>query len=142
MNNYQDVMECFEKFGIPRYKIPQFLDSDAQKFRVDFMKEELQEFIDSYEEGDLPTAFDSLIDLVYVAMGTAYMMGMDDSDWQIMWNDVQRANMEKERCTDESQSTRNSTLDVYKPEGWKAPRSKDILWYLIRKKRVEAGNNE
>ena len=39
--------------------------------------------------------YDALIDLTYVAMGTAYMMGLP---WQDLWDEVQRANMSKVRA--------------------------------------------
>jgi predicted HAD superfamily Cof-like phosphohydrolase len=137
MTNYKDVEEFSKKFDIPRLDIPGFLDEEMHNFRVEFIKEELQEFIDSTEAGDLPTAFDSLIDLVYVAMGTAYMMGFDNADWQELWSDVQRANMSKERCKNESDSERNNTLDVIKPEGWIAPKSEEIVNKIINKRQNE-----
>jgi len=134
-SNFADVKAFHKKFGVPELSIPDYLDEAAKDFRVKFLEEEKDEYIDACAKGDLPTAFDSLIDLVYVAMGTAAMMGFDEADWQQMWDDVQRANMDKERCTDASKSTRKSTLDVIKPEAWVAPRSEEILNRIIARKQ-------
>ena len=87
-------------------------------FRIKFLKEELEEFNDAYERGDLVHAFDGLMDLVYVALGTAYMMNVP---WAEAWPHVQNANMLKKRASHEGESTRGSSLDVVKPEGWVAP---------------------
>jgi predicted HAD superfamily Cof-like phosphohydrolase len=71
--------------------------------------------------------FDGLIDLVYVAYGTAHFMGYP---WTKGWRLVQRANMAKVRANaDASNSLRGHALDVVKPEGWKAP---DIAGLLKR----------
>lgn len=136
-SNYKDVEDFSEKFDIPKLDVPDFLDLEAHDFRVKFMEEELQEFIDATKRNDLGTAADSLIDLVYVAMGTAVMMGLTDEDWQELWNDVQRANMSKERCTDSAKSTRGTTLDVIKPTGWREPQSKQIIKDIIERKKDE-----
>jgi len=64
-------------------------------------------------------AADSLIDLVYVTVGTALMMGLP---WAELWAAVQERNMAKELALpDGSNSKRNNPLDVIKPEGWYPP---------------------
>jgi predicted HAD superfamily Cof-like phosphohydrolase len=67
---------------------------------------------------------DALVDIVYVAMGTAYMMGLP---WQQLWDEVQRSNMDKVRASDASQSKRKNSLDVVKPQGWVGPDLKRII---------------
>lgn len=70
-------------------------------------------------------AFDALLDLVYVAHGTAHLLGYP---WQIGWNAVQRANISKERAAaDGSDSKRGSSFDVIKPAGWTPPPIDRIL---------------
>lgn len=120
-SGFQDVRDFHDKFGVPLAAKPQFLDDEAYNFRLGFMKEELQEFVDSTYHGDLPTAFDSLIDLVYVAYGTAQMMGCSPAMWDEMWAAVQAANMSKVRATSAEQSKRGTSLDVVKPAGWVSP---------------------
>lgn len=135
--NYQDVNNFNEKFKVPSKEIPGFLDDDSNDFRIKFMKEELMEYRDACEEGDLATAFDSLVDLVYVAMGTAQMMGLRDNEWQELWDDVQRANMSKVRATSASQSKRGSSLDVIKPASWEPPKTDLITENIITRRKLE-----
>lgn len=73
----------------------------------------------------LPDIADGLIDLVYVALGTAHLHGFP---WDALFDEVQRANMSKVRATHAEQSRRKSTLDVVKPEGFQPP---DIVGVLL-----------
>lgn len=124
LTNYEDVCAFHEKFGLLYNGKPRSLDSNTLRFRQMFLEEELSEFAKSAAENDLPGMADALIDLVYVAMGTAYMMGLP---WQQLWEEVQRANMTKVRADNETQSKRGSSLDVIKPPGWKGPDIKGVL---------------
>ena len=132
--NYKDVSDFNDKFKVPSKEIPGFLDKDSNEYRIEFMQEELDEYVDSCNSGDLATAFDSLVDLVYVAMGTAKMMGLQDEEWQELWNDVQRANMAKVRAQSAAESKRGSALDVIKPDSWVPPRSKEIIENIVNKR--------
>lgn len=113
-----DVLAFQQKFDIPMSPVPAFLDNYANTFRINFMDEELREYVDACNHQDLAKAADALVDLVYVAHGTALMMGLP---WDKLWAEVQRANMDKVRATSVDQSKRKSTLDVVKPPGWQAP---------------------
>ncbi len=72
----------------------------------------------------LAKKFDALIDLVYVALGTAYLHGFP---FDLGWRRVHEANMKKVRATNAAQSARNSTHDVVKPPGWTAPTLDDLV---------------
>lgn len=115
-----DVAAFQAKFDVPMAPKPAFLDAAAGTFRIDFMMEELSEFVEAVETRDLEKAADALVDLVYVAHGTALMMGLP---WTQLWDEVQRANMAKERAANAGQSKRKrkSSLDVIKPPGWTPP---------------------
>jgi predicted HAD superfamily Cof-like phosphohydrolase len=113
-----DVMAFQRKFDIPMAPHPAFLDQEAEEFRIKFMQEELDEYNEACEKLDIRGAADALVDLVYVAHGTALMMGLP---WDKLWNEVQRANMTKERATSSDQSKRKNSLDVIKPAGWTPP---------------------
>lgn len=130
-SNFEDVGEFHAKFGLHRVTseggtMPQPVTDDLIRFRTAFMLEEIEEFIDAaHETYDHAGMFDALLDLVYVAMGTAHLLGYP---WQTGWDEVQRANMQKQRAAaDGSNSKRNSQWDVIKPEGWKAPGIREIL---------------
>lgn len=119
MNNFEDVKAFHEKYSVPCSPIPALLDWKTMDYRIRFLNEELTELGMSYEQDDLEGCADALVDLVYVALGTALMMGLP---WEKLWNEVQRANMTKRLAKpDGSDSKRGSPLDVIKPPGWVGP---------------------
>lgn len=126
--NFDDVGNFHENFGLDnvtwRGPGPREVSVDLMEFRVKFMREELQEFEEALLVDDKAKMFDALIDLVYVAMGTAQVLGFP---WQEGWNAVQRANMLKERATKKTASARGGTFDVIKPAGWKPPNIELVL---------------
>lgn len=154
MTDFGDVGRFHYKFGLRANQFdgwgPLPFDSEMIEFRIKFMGEELIEFIEGagYRielgpdnhpklvrsegvEPDHAQMFDALIDLVYVALGTAHLQGYP---WQKGWDLVQTANMAKVRAAkDGSNSKRGSSLDVVKPEGWTAPDIEGLLrsygWY-------------
>lgn len=130
-SDFDDVGLFHSKFGLPFVDTPQNIagprevDEELMRFRIKFMREELQEFEDAYATGDEAGMFDALLDLVYVAMGTAHLRGYP---WKSGWDEVQRANMTKERAApDGSNSKRGSSWDVVKPDGWTPPRIDEVL---------------
>lgn len=127
--NFEDVGEFHEKFGLyntNHHDIgPQPWNPSLLEFRAKFLQEEVNEFLDGMEEGDHAQMFDALLDLVYVALGTAHFLGYP---WQMGWNRVQAANMAKVRAqSDGSDSKRGSSFDVVKPEGWTPPNIEALL---------------
>lgn len=119
---FNDVGAFHKKFGLDTFGRvkPQLLPPDAQRFREKFLEEELTEFVIACQSQDLANAADALVDLIYVALGTAHMMGID---FNAHWAEVQRANMAKERASGagDVRSKRKNALDVVKPEGWTPP---------------------
>lgn len=116
--DFLDVKAFYEKFDIPRHTTPTLLDSRTFVFRQRRLLEELSEFEEAYEARNLEGCADALIDLVYIAMGTAINMGLP---WDALWAEVQRANMEKVRAQRPEDSRHGTTLDIIKPAGWVAP---------------------
>lgn len=127
---WDDIKAFHQKFQLPSLPEPGFADQNLMDFRIKFLEEELQEFKDSCDAGDLAGAFDALVDLTYVAMGTAYLMGLP---WQNGWNAVQEANMQKVRAAHAGESKRGSSSDVVKPAGWLPPSmEKEIQNHVLR----------
>jgi predicted HAD superfamily Cof-like phosphohydrolase len=129
VNNFEDVGIFHERFGLHNATFfrpgPRRWDRTLLEFRLKFLKEELKEFEDAMKRHDDAEMFDALIDLVYVAMGTAHLQGYP---WEEGWDAVQRANMQKVRALpDGSDSKRDSSFDVVKPNGWTAPDIAAIL---------------
>lgn len=129
-SNFEDVQAFHDKFGLGqlRPERPSWPTLELLQFRYQFMAEELDEFwkagLDPMKGVDLALAADALVDLVYVALGTADMMGLP---WQALWAEVQRANMSKVRAIRIEDSLRRSTFDVVKPPGWTPPDIQGIL---------------
>lgn len=128
MDYYDAVRSFHKKFELDHHSRtePSLLLPDVQKFREDFLDEELDEFKEAIIDGDIAKAADALVDLVYVALGTAHLMGLD---FDAHFEEVQKANMAKERSTgtDDPRSKRRHQLDVVKPVGWKPPDHLPIL---------------
>jgi predicted HAD superfamily Cof-like phosphohydrolase len=122
--NYEDVVAFHKKFGLPTPAKPKDLDEETFFYRSDFIQEELDELNDAYANLDEAGIIDALVDIVYVAMGTAVFMGFD---WQRHWDEVQRANMCKVRAASAEGTPRNNAFDVVKPEGWVGPQHEKIL---------------
>ena len=120
----EDIEEFSKKFNLPHLDKPGLLDSELMAFRLDFMIEELNETMNAYYDGNLEEVFDGLLDLMYVTLGTAWMMNLNMEEG---WLRVHHANMQKERVKNAGESKRNSPYDLKKPEGWRPPYLKDLL---------------
>lgn len=120
-----NVQEFHEKFGLPLGKDDQLTGNiDAMAFRLKFLKEELDELEEALAEGNRTKAFDALLDLAYVAYGTALFMGVDPGQWHAGMHAVHSANMAKIRVANAGESKRGSAFDVRKPEGWVGPEAR------------------
>ena len=121
INFTADIQAFHEKFGLEYNGPPRALPVDLQRFRNRFLWEELTEYINADELHD---QLDALVDLVYVALGTAYLQGFNIDE---AWRRVHAANMLKVRAVVASDSKRNSTHDVVKPKNWIPPDLSDLV---------------
>jgi len=118
---FDDIKEFHYKFKIhPAKNKPHWPPVTNKKFRDDFLEEEFEEYRSAKT---LEDAFDALIDIVYVALGTAYLFGFDFNEG---WRRVHEANMRKVRAKSSKESKRGSSYDVIKPEGWQPPNLSDL----------------
>ena len=85
--SYKDVRDFHLKFEVPMPSVPTLLNDEAYNFRLGFLQEERDEYIDSVQSGDFATAIDSLLDEVYVAVGTSLMMGVNPDQWEDIFMD-------------------------------------------------------
>jgi predicted HAD superfamily Cof-like phosphohydrolase len=108
--------ELNEFAGAAGLRVVYNVDSNNLKFEVD----------EDNHDQNMELMADALIDLTYVAKGTAVMMGLP---WKKLWDDVQRANMAKELGeTPRSRANPGQFLmDVTKPKGWVPPHTERIL---------------
>jgi len=121
----KDIAAFHEKFELAYRGTHRCLAPDVAEFRAKFMQEELNEYIKATAEGDMEGQLDALVDLVYVALGTAYLSGFP---FQAAWDEVHSCNMMKVKAGPNGEgSKRGSPHDVIKPEGWKGPNYAKIL---------------
>lgn len=123
-NLFGDVTEFHKKFGLQYEGPPRALPGEIVDFRVGFKLEEIDELRQAILESNLEKQLDALVDLVYVALGTAHLQGFD---FNAAWQRVHAANMLKQRALKAEDSKRGSTYDVVKPEGWQPPDLSDLV---------------
>jgi hypothetical protein len=87
-------------------------------FRVDFLREELEETEAALVSMDAEEIVDGLIDLCVVAIGTLDAFGVDPYK---AWDEVLQANMSKEVGEKPSRPNPLGVPDLVKPEGWTGP---------------------
>lgn len=133
-----------EVVALPIPETPQVLGEQRRTWANAALQEELKEFNDAADAGDVLEAADALIDLVYFALGRLVEMGVPAT---AVMDEVQRANMDKERG-ELSKRPGSMGHDAIKPSGWQAP---DHAWLLgftladlreLRQLRAEAAERE
>jgi predicted HAD superfamily Cof-like phosphohydrolase len=138
MTMFDDIKAFHEKFELQYNGPPRQLPEEFAKFRTGFLGEELGEYavdeetqellVDLVKENLIPKPLDkqldALVDLVYVALGSAYLQGFDFDE---AWRRVHEANMKKVRAMRTVDSKRGSTYDVIKPQGWSPPDLSDLV---------------
>ena len=101
-------------YGALRPTRPVLAADSFWDFRMGFLREEMQELNDAHKHGDLLEVGDALVDIAYVAMGTAWWLGLP---WESMWAAVHAANLAKKPGT----TKRNHPLDLVKGPDWVRP---------------------
>ena len=128
----KDIKEFHEKFELTYDGGPRSLPDDLEAFRIKFMREEIREYESTSPNLVFPSMaklamadqLDALVDLVYVALGTAYLHGYDFAE---AWRRVHAANMTKIRVASPDESKRGSAFDVVKPAGFVPPDHSDLV---------------
>lgn len=124
MDLFNMVAAFHEKFGLEPTSQPDFPYEEIWKLKNVHMQEELDEIRASAINGNLEEYFDGLIDLVYVALGAAYLAGLPFNEG---FKRVHEANMTKMRALHANDSKRGSTYDIVKPPGFVAPTLTDLI---------------
>ena len=125
-----DIDRFHKKFGFEKTDKPNIPDDpELVNFRTSFLLEELAEYSQAITKKDTAGALDALVDIVYIALGTAWLFNLP---FEKAWKEVQRANMEKIRAKDTT-GKRGTKFDVIKPKGWKAPNIDQIVEEEIEK---------
>ena len=99
---FVNEVEIFNRtFGKPNAYEPTIPEKKEWQFVYDFVLEELEEYRQACENGDIVEVLDAICDLAYVATGNATMLhGLKDKVWPA-YQEVQASNMSKSCTTEE-----------------------------------------
>jgi len=116
----KDINEMQTKYGVHDWIKKASPDQKLEylKFRAEFLKEELTELDNAIYHADSEEVVDALIDLCVVAIGTLDSFQVDGHK---AWNEVLKANMNKEVGVKEGRPNPLGLPDLTKPEDWEAP---------------------
>lgn len=118
---FDDVGEFHRKFRLPVtdvfVKCGEMTKSE-EDFRLKFLDEEMEELRLAIVERNVAKQLDALVDIAWVAMGTAHYLGAPFNE---AWAEVRRANMEKVRMNVDPDKPYRNIGAVVKPVGWRPP---------------------
>ncbi len=99
---FVDEVETFNKtFNKPNNYEPTIPSEKEWRFVYDFILEELEEYREACERGDIVEILDALCDITYVSLGNGAMLhGLKDKVWPA-YQEVQASNMSKACKTEE-----------------------------------------
>ena len=104
-----EVEEFNTTFGKPNNYEPKIPEKKEWQFVYDFVLEELEEYRQACENGDIVEVLDALCDIAYVSLGNGVMLhGLKDKIWPA-YQEVQASNMSKS-CSTEEEAMETVTL--------------------------------
>ena len=90
-----EVQEFNDTFGKPNNYTPMIGGKKEWQFVYDFILEELEEYKEACEKGDIVGILDALCDITYVSLGNGTMLhGLKGKIWKA-YQEVQASNMSK-----------------------------------------------
>lgn len=131
MRQQAQVREFHHAFNHPSSDSPTLPSMELALKRVKWTQEELEEFIEAVEAGDLVSAYDAVIDAAYFVIGTADVLGMD---LEYGFDVVHASNMAK--LGPDGKAIYGHDGKVVKPEGWEPPEPK--LMVLVDQMKRDA----
>ena len=99
---FVDEVEIFNyTFDKPNNYEPTIPEKKEWQFVYDFIQEELEEYREACERGDIVEVLDALCDIAYVSIGNGTMLhGLKDKIWPA-YQEVQASNLSKSCSTEE-----------------------------------------
>lgn len=113
---WEEVKKFHKKFNHPVGITPKPMTIERARARCNWMKEEIDEFIEAVEKGDIVEQADAMIDEIYFALGTLVEMGIKPDK---LFDIVQRANMSK--LWEDGKPHYNQEGKTIKPPTWRDP---------------------
>jgi hypothetical protein len=114
----KDIADMHTKYGVNE-AVRKFTSEKLKNFlyfRIDFLNEELDELKNNVRNPE--EVVDACIDLIVVALGT---LDAFDVDIYKAWDEVLRANMEKDVGVKPTRPNPLGLPDLIKPDGWTPP---------------------
>lgn len=123
-NSMSNIFESIERFnkqvvGVDRSELS-LLEPLENSWLLAALEEEITEYAQASDDGDLVKCVDALIDLIYFAAGGLTRLGLTSSQSQQIFDIVHTANMAKKGGAKKDRAVQ-SELDAYKPDGWMPP---------------------
>ena len=104
-----EVEEFNDIFGKPNNYEPTIPERKEWQFVYDFILEELEEYREACERGDIVEVLDALCDIAYVSLGNGTMLhGLKDKIWPA-YQEVQASNLSK-ACKSEEEAMENVSI--------------------------------
>ena len=98
-----EVEEFNQTFGKPNNYEPTIPEKKEWQFVYDFILEELEEYREACERGDIVEVLDALCDIAYVSLGNGTMLhGLKSKIWSA-YQEVQASNLSK-ACSSEKEA--------------------------------------
>jgi len=120
----EQVHDFHRAFKIPMETNPTIPAPERCELRHKLLAEELQEFKEAYEAGDLVEVADALVDLQYILFGSVLEFGLQEK-FVALFDEVQRSNMSK--LDDNGQPIYREDGKVLKSKNWSPPKLQPIL---------------
>ena len=95
------------------------LSEELKEWFLKALHEEITEYREGWEQGDIIEQVDAIIDLIYFAVGRLQQMGLTRDQAMKCFMAVHTANMTKKRGTQAKRG--NLEADAVKPDGWISP---------------------
>jgi hypothetical protein len=125
-NWVKDINEMQYHYGVHRWIHDNREDTDRLRayldFRINFIREELEETEAAMVNMDSEEIVDGLIDLCVVAIGTLDAFGVDANK---AWDEILKANMAKSKGIKPERPNPLGLPDLVKPADWEAPNHSD-----------------
>ena len=113
-NYYIEQVEHFNNvFGKLNNEKPTLIDKKEAQFIYDFIKEELDEYMHAYKNGDIVEVADAFGDIMYVLSAGILAFGLKDK-FKTLFDEIQASNMSKACDTEEDAKSTCSSISTTK----------------------------
>ena len=113
-NYYIEQVEHFnEVFGKLNNKVPTLVNEKEANFIYDFILEELNEYKEAYENGNMVGIADAFGDIMYVLSAGILAFGMKDK-FKAIYDEIQASNMSKACDTEEDAKQTSTSISTIK----------------------------